>query len=195
MGGRIIMMHKDVYYKMSDFDVSFNGDYTEETWCDLVLEDIVDTDVVNQLVWMVYKRFFEFYAYKKEIPYEEEPSLPTNEDTSIFTQRLNNIIDLTYERYAPLLKMYRDNADNPSPQLESSSEGKTRFNDTPQDDDLNDEYYADDEHATNVTASLSSSKADSGSLVERLDALYRNWRDILRDWTNEFKGLFREVWR
>lgn len=189
------MMHKDVYYKMSDFDVSFNGDYTEETWCDLVLEDLVDTDVVNQLITMVYKRFFEFYAYKKEIPYDEEPTSPTNEDTSIFTRRLNNIIDLTYERYAPLLKMYRDNANNPSPQLESSSEGKTRFNDTPQDDDLNDEYYADDEHATNVTASLSSSKADSGSLVERLDALYRNWRDILRDWTNEFKGLFREVWR
>lgn len=189
-------MNKEVYYKMSDFDVNFLGDYTEESWCDLVLEDTVNTDIVNELVYMVYRRFFEFYAYKKEIPFDEEPSAPTNEDTSIFTKRLNNIIDLTYERYAPMLVFQRAHASEPSPKLESESNGKTRFNDTPQNEALaSNEFFNDDKHSTNITASHSSTSVDSGTVAERLDELYKNWKSVLRDWTNEFKGLFMEVWR
>lgn len=192
------MEYKDVYYTMYDFE-DYGVDFTEyhsDSECSIDIDSsLIDNDIIDELILLVYDRFFEFYIYKKEIGFFDTPTTPNATDWSIVAKRLNNVINMTYERYAPLLKMYRDNFTDPSPQLESSSEGKTRFNDTPQGDDLNDEYYADDTHATNVTASISNSKADSGSLVERLDALYRNWRDILRDWTNEFKGLFREVWR
>ena len=62
----------------------------------------------------------------------------------------------------------------------------TRFNDTPQDSG----DFSDDSHTTNITQSSATTEADSGSIMERLDALYRNWRSILVDWTQEFTGIF-----
>ena len=118
-----------------------------------------------------------------------EAESPTTSDMNEVCRRIDNIINMTYERYYPMLKAYRDNQSDPIPQLESSSSGSTRFNDTPQDGG----DFADDGHTTNITQSESSSKVDSGSLVDRLDGLYKNWRDVMRDWTGEFKGLFMEV--
>lgn len=191
------MLNKEVYYKLSDFTLIDFTDYYNDDRCVLVLdEDLIDSSIIIELILMVYNRFFEFYAYKKEIPFTEEASEPDIGDSNILAKRLNNIIDMTYERYAPMLVFQRANESDPSPKLESESNGKTRFNDTPQNEALaSNEFFNDDKHSTNITASHSSTSVDSGTVAERLDELYKNWKSILRDWTNEFKGLFMEVWR
>ena len=185
---------KEIYYTMGDVQNEGAVDFTtyhEEYGGHL--DVTMSNDIIDELINLVYERFFEFAIYKKTFDFFDDSTSLSSSDIRIICKRIDNIISMTYERYYPMLKAYRDNTSDPIPQLKSSSSGKTRFNDTPQDDDLTDGYFADDDHATNVTASVSETSVDSGSLVDRLDSLYKNWRDVMRDWTSEFKGLFMEV--
>ena len=182
------MLTKSVYWTMLDIQDEGSVDFESyhETYSGALT---TSNDIIDELLFLVLQRFFEFYIYKKEIALEETNPSISSQEIQIVCKRIDNIIDMTYERYYPMLKAYRDNQSDPIPQLESSSSGSTRFNDTPQDGG----DFSDDEHTTNITQSESSSKVDSGSLVDRLDGLYKNWRDVMRDWTSEFKGLFMEV--
>ena len=188
------MMNKEVYYKMLDFDTMEWDSFHEEL---ITSPDVtVDNDLIDELVYMVYVRFFEMYVYKKEIDWTSDDYSLTADDYTTLRLRFTNIINMTYERYAPMLVFQRANESDPSPKLESESNGKTRFNDTPQNEALaSNEFFNDDKHSTNITASHSSTSVDSGTVAERLDELYKNWKSILRNWTDEFKGLFMEVWR
>lgn len=188
------MLNKEVYYRMADFS---NIDWTTFTSSITLYLDITpDNDIIDELIIMVYERFSEFYCYKKEFPFEETSYPLTLADDEIILLRFKNIVQMTYERYAPMLVFQRANESDPSPKLESESNGKTRFNDTPQNEALaSNNFFDDDKHSTNITASHSSTSVDSGTVAERLDELYKNWKSILRDWTNEFKGLFMEVFR
>ena len=186
--------YKEIYYTMGDIQDLGSVDFESyhETYSG-GLDITTSNDIIDEVILLVFQRFFEFAIYKKIFPWFESNIEIDAAGVDIVCKRIDNIINMTYERYAPMLIQYRANASDPIPQLKSSSSGKTRFNDTPQDDDLTDGYFADDDHATNVTASISESSVDSGSVVDRLDSLYKNWRDVMRDWTNEFKGLFMEV--
>ena len=184
------MLTKSVFFTMNDIQDEGSVDFENyhETY-DGGLDITTSNDIIDELILLVYQRFFEYYILKKEIDlFENNPSI-TGQDITLVCQRIDNIINMTYERYYPMLKAYRDNASDPIPQIVSETTGATRFNDTPQDGG----DYSDDEHTTNITQSVAETKVDSGSLVERLDNLYKNWRDIMRDWTSEFKGLFMEV--
>ena len=146
----------------------------------------------NALWEMLKVRHRGDYCYLvKYLPLDVEQPLSESQCIDLL-QGFINIFNLTLPRYLPLLKAYQDNDTSPLAQMESTSDGKTRFNDTPQGDDLADGYYSDDSHDTNVTAAVTTTKTDPAALYEQLDHLFRNWRSILKDWLLEFDGLFIE---
>lgn len=156
----------------------------------LVLEDSSNDKVTlfNQLMRIIFDRFYECSVYKKLISIfvdETQVTITASQLKYIWSQFVG-MFNLTAPRYIPLLKSYKANEENPIAQVESTTTGLNRFNDTPQ----NEGDFDSDEHTTNITQNEVKVTADSGSVVERLDALYKNWRSVLRDWSNEFRCLF-----
>ena len=95
-----------------------------------------------------------------------------------FITKLCSIIHQTCDRYLLLLDTYDEQRDN----LLNKVEAITRFNDTPQ----NSGEFSDDEHTTHITTS----KNDYDTLMARIDEIDRNYRNLLKDWSNEFECLF-----
>ena len=209
----MIWMNSEFYYKLQDFYNENQGGKWKVAGVDnplntllsnygvswnLTIElgylNMTDTIQLLEALWgMVRNYYAEEYCYMVEYdPITETPDALTYEQCQELLRRFTNIINITAPRYVPLLKAFKDASTDPLQKIESTSEGKTRFNDTPQDDDVSDGYYSDDSHATNVTAALTTTTSDPAALYEQLDHLYKNWRSIVRDWIYEFKGLFVE---
>lgn len=193
------MINKSVFYTFDEFIEKF--EWTKSALVSdfallgytLTTSITTEVAVINKVLSLVVDRFSEYYLYKKDIPFEDEDYQLTNDDAKILARKLVSIVNLSYERYIPLLKSYDKYKDDPTDGIESSSDGETRFNDTPQNASSDSLYLDDEKHASNITKSHATTKMDVDSISDRLDKLYRNWRDIVRDWTNEFKGLFMEV--
>lgn len=209
----MIWMHSEFYYKLQDFydeDQGSNwkiagvdnplsvilGNYgvSYNLTIELGYPNITATQQLIEALWKIVRQYyFDEYCYMVEYPCEQEaPDSLTYAQCQEFMRRVSNIINLTVPRFVPLLNAYKDASLDPLKKMESKSDGKTRFNDTPQGDDLADGYYSDDDHATNVTAAITTTESDAEPLYEQLDKLYSNWRSILKDWVNEFRGLFVE---
>lgn len=148
------------------------------TLSELITDDIIN-DVVNALMGIVYNRHSEDFIAMID---HENNSHALKQALS----KIINVIDLTIPRYIPLLQQNEKYSYNPLAPVSSQTSGKTRFNDTPQDEG----DYNDDEHATNVSASESETVVDSGSIMERLTDLFKNFKPIMLDWSNEFNQLF-----
>lgn len=148
--------------------------------------------LTNELFKLLRIRHKTDYCFKVDYePLETEHPL-THSECELMLNGFVNLFNMSMPRYLPLLKAYQENDTSPVQKISSTSDGKTRFNDTPQGDDLTDGYYSDDDHATNVTAAITTTETDPAAIYEQLDKLYENWRSILRDWINEFDGLFIE---
>lgn len=143
-------------------------------------------DIVNVLMQVVYDRHAYDYVYGIEYDYcNTEPTI----DQSAFKAAMNNIINvinMTLPRYLPILQSNAKFSEDPVARVGSKTTGVNRFNDTPQDSGL----YDDDSHSTNISESESVSEIDSGSIVSRLDELFKGFRSIILEWSNEFNSLF-----
>lgn len=142
--------------------------------------------IVNALMTYVYNRHSEDYLYKV-VTYFLEPSYELQEVD--FVKAMNNVINvlnLTIAKYVPMLKSFEKYSGDPTGKITSKTTGRTRFNDTPQDEG----EYNDEAHATNVSKSISESEVDSGSIMDRLEATFKNFKSIILEWSNEFNSLF-----
>lgn len=185
--GEIASLEDDTWYPhtASDFNMS-----TIMTRYSLAIEDSSTSklDILNQLMRFIFARFYECSIYKELIGiYEDESQIVISNATKkyIWSQFIG-MFNLTAPRYIPLLESYKANESSPIAKIKSSTTGVNRFNDTPQDEG----DFANDEHTTNISQNNVEVETDSGSVASRLDELYKNWRSILRDWTNEFRCLF-----
>ena len=190
--GDLISLEDDTIEPNSSNDLDFKEDIL--TPYGLVIEDSSADKllVLNQLMRMVYARFFDCYVYRKvfHLPWEvDETYAPDSGERKKIYRQFVEDFNTTAPRYLVLLKQFNDHSSDPLAKLETSISGTTRFNDTPQDGG----DFADDGHTTNITQSETTTQFDNASIVEKLDALYRNWRSVLKDWTNEFRGLFYMV--
>lgn len=185
--GDIAYLEDDSWYPNSSDDMLFTDIMTTYS---LVIEDSSASKlaILTQLMRMNYARFYDSYVFRKKISiYDNEDDITiTSAERKEIWRRFINVFNITAPRYIPLLEQFEANKTNPIAQISSTSSGTTRFNDTPQDGG----DYADDEHTTHITQTSATTTTDAGSIMDRLDALYKNWRSVLRDWTNEFKGLF-----
>lgn len=146
--------------------------------------DAIIKDLVNAVMTIVYNRHAEDFIVWVEPTANDfyDETIASNKAFS----KLINVIDLTLPKYAPLLTQFAKYSDDPLAPITSTTTGRTRFNDTPQDDgDFNDE-----DHATNVSDSSSQTDVDVGSIMTRLGELFKNFESIILRWSNEFNSLF-----
>lgn len=153
------------------------------TLSEFFTDDLLN-EIINALMGIVYNRHSEdFIAWVEETDDE-------NEDMNIAMykalSKLINVIDLTIPKYVPILQQNEIYSTNPVAPAESESSGETRFNDTPQ----NIGEYGDEDHTTNISNSKSESVVDTGSIMERLSALFKDFKSIILEWSNEFNTLF-----
>ena len=146
------------------------------------------SNIVDGLMNLVYSIHAEDYVY--QVDNDEEDYSLTNADLKEVMAKLLDIICLTLPRYIPMLKAYEKFSPNPVDKIESSNGtiSKSRFNDTPQ----NTGGYGDIDHTSNESYAETESNMsmDSGSIMQRLDDMYKNFRAIIRDWADEFNSLF-----
>lgn len=147
--------------------------------------DELVNEIINALITLVYYRHDEDYFYKVISEDYETPVLTQNDFIKAI-KPLMNVIDLTIPRYAPLLQQNEIYSFDPVAPIGSKTTGKTRFNDTPQ----NEGDYNNDDHATNVSQSTTETEVDSGSIMSRLEELFKNFKPIMLNWSNEFNQLF-----
>ena len=146
--------------------------------------DSLINSIVNALMGIVYNRHaYDIISFVDNIENEEEGY---EEAMNKALMKIIGVIDLTLPRYIPLLQQNEYASTDPIAPVSSTSKSKTRFNDTPQ----NGGSYNNDPHATNVSESENESIVDSASLMERLDQLFKNFRSIILEWSNEFNQLF-----
>lgn len=185
--GEVVALEDDTIAPNSSHDIDIS---TIMTTYGLVIEEssTEKMDIFKQLMRMVYARFYHCEVCRKSLayPYYPDAEAPDSGERKEVFRTFVNLFNLTAPRFIPLLKQYKANESNPIAKISSTSTGKTRFNDTPQ---YSGEFI-DDGHTTHITQTEATTETDTGSIVERLDALYKNWREILRDWSSQFKGLF-----
>lgn len=164
----------------SDMKVNYYG-------LDASFTDSIKADILNMLMTIVYNRHYNDSFYEVGLMCSETHTLNYLDFRKAFN-KLINVIELTFPRYAPIFIQNRIHSGNPIDKISSTSRARTRFNDTPQEEG----EYNDEEHATNVSATLSESQVDSGSIMERLEAMFKGFRSIILEWSNEFNRLFIE---
>ena len=149
------------------------------------ISDDLIKDVVDSLMTIVYQRHAEDYIYYKELGLHEDYDLSTS-DFYKYLQTLINIIDLTTPKYLPLLQAQEFYSVDPVAPLKSKTTGRTRYNDTPESMGT----WDDEEHASNISNSSNETEVDSGSIVERLNEAFKNWKSIILEWANELNQAF-----
>ena len=99
-----------------------------------------------------------------------------------------SILSQTRNRYETLIGEYDKQKSSLMNQLKTSSTSKSRFNDVPQ-EKLD---YQSNDYATNASIGESESYMDTTTPILRLKEIEINYSNIIKDWTNEFEGLFIE---
>ena len=195
------MLNKTIYYTLGDIVAQENDSWYPNTSADIQFSTIMTTyglviedssasklALLYELIREVYAEFFHAAVIRKRICiYEnEEDYAPTASERKEVFREFIGLFNLTAPRYSPLLEQFKAKSSDPIGKIESTSTGSTRFNDTPQDGG----DFSDDNHTTHITQSEATTTTDTGSIMERLDALYRNWRSVIREWVYEYRGLF-----
>lgn len=143
------------------------------------------SDLVNALMTIVYDRHAEDYVFSAIYDCNESYTLTSNDSKKVLS-KLINIINLTAPKYIPLFKQYKEASINPIDAIKSTSKGKTAFNDTPQ--NIGD--WGDEDHTTNISSSESETSVDVGTLMERLASMYKDYKSVILEWSNEFNQCF-----
>ena len=147
--------------------------------------DNLINDIVNALMGIVYNRHANDIIVSRDVDINEEEEA-TLELSLEALNKLINVLNNTLPRYIPLLQQNEIASTDPIAPVSSVSRSKTRFNDTPQDGGL----YEDDPHTTNLSQTENETSVDSASIMERLEQLFKNFRSIILEWSNEFNMLF-----
>lgn len=174
-------MHQEWFTEMID-DSPF--EFAVYTLSQFFSNELI-TEIVNALMGVVYNRHaYDFIAYK-DVDFDGDEEI----DQEIIIKAISpliNVLNNTLPRYCPLLQQSEFYSTDPVAPIGSRTTGRTRFNDTPQDEG----EYNDEEHASNVSKSISETEVDSGSIMERLNEMFKNFRSIILEWSNEFNQLF-----
>lgn len=162
------------------------GDYSE----------CVNDTYITELFKRIYLRYADWVIFEYN---EDIDNLETrwNKWLEIFT----SLFISTKDRYEQLLSLYdseRNALLNPLKvirEASSSTTNKNRFNDTPQVSNSSgeleeDKYISQFSKGENEGRSSESTETDPATIMSRLDEIERCYRNVWKDWTDEFKSLF-----
>jgi hypothetical protein len=143
------------------------------------------SEIINSLMTIVYDRHASDYIFRADYDFNEDYVLSMNDVKKVMS-KIINVINLTAPKYIPLFVKYKDGSQDPIGAIKSTSKGKTQFNDTPQ--NIGD--WGDDDHTTNISSSEGETSVDVGTLMERLASMYKDYKSIVLEWSNEFNQCF-----
>ena len=152
---------------------------------DSTITDVIIAAIIQNLMDVVYGRHASDYVVWHDVPVNSNDVL-TLQDALEFFSKIINIINITAPKFIPIFQANKKYSADPVGPLKGKSSSISRFNDTPQDGG----DFADDEHTSNITMLESDTEADSGSIVDRLDAAFKNFRSIILEWANDFEDEF-----
>lgn len=121
----------------------------------------------------------------------------------IITQLLS-YMNLSAPKYVKLLEIYSDSADNLLDKLQSvvggsaSTEGTSRFNDTPQTHPSTFDEFTDPDYTTDITISNSVSESeqttswDDSNIMKRIAEIQESYQNLMQRWVGEFDKFFWE---
>ena len=148
--------------------------------------------IIGELLNIVYSKHKDDYCFTKNIRTCVPKSLSEiyNEYIDMagesFYSELYSKLEESVDRFLPMFKLFEDSqGGNLIPKLESSTNGAVLFSDVPQTD-----TSSTDGSITNRTESNSTTTADSGSLMEKLEEVRKYNASILNEWSQLFDGLF-----
>lgn len=146
--------------------------------------DGVHSNNLWQLIFAKYRNQYIGYSFK---PLEEI----TNEEFFDMIAPIFERIQETYPKYDVLLTKLADTKDLFAPlKNTTTSEGTSKFNDTPQIAG----GFEDDKYASNYTKNNNSqvSESDGNTIMARIMEVDSNYKNILENWTKSFYELFVE---
>lgn len=144
-----------------------------------------DNSNYEKVIDLVVKRFHDHLTFwtKSETMDEDFEKKTLN-----FIAKLVYVLEMTSPRYLKLLEVYASASEELLSPVEITSEGLTRFNDTPQDEG----DFANDEHTTNLTQDSRTTTNDLDTKMGRIREIESNYNNLLLNWSNEFDSLFIE---
>lgn len=157
--------------------------------CTTTMVDDAEVECVKQpiydIVMLLQKRYFNHYIFETH----REDSDEAIEKSWEWLKKLFNTIEYTYKKYSKIIELYTDNYNTLMKQLENTTESGSRFNDTPQQKEVNLSFES-NEYTTSLTKLKSVSRSDSDTPINKIEEIIRNYRNILLIWLDEFDGLF-----
>lgn len=139
-------------------------------------------DVCVEMLNRLFDRFRDSYCVF--ITKDEE----LEKETFKFINNLSNILSMSFNYYSTLINAYKSQENLLLNKIETINSSITRFNDTPQDEG----DFANDEHTTSINQFENTLSTDLNTPIMRLKEIQDSYKNIVLDWTNEFKKLFRE---
>ena len=142
---------------------------------------------LEDLFNLLYNRFSEWYCVRIRGTFT-----PSDEDKELkkFMLKLNNITQMTYDKYATRLDIFTAKKNSLMAQVQAGTIAKTGYNDTPQNESSG--GFEDTTHRTTFTKVDSQSLTDGATPIERIDEIDRKIKNIMLEWCEEFRQLFWE---
>lgn len=165
--------------------------YLEDDYKELV--EVKDAQIlVKQPVYDIFMLLENRYKDHYVFCTNHEVNAEAQEEARKFFHKLFNVIQYTYKKYAKVIDLLNENYNDLMKQLSTESESGSRYNDTPQEEEVELSYEA-NVFTTTLTKSKSVVKQDSNTPIVKIEEIFRNYRNVLLDWLNEFDSLFVEV--
>ena len=171
-------------YEGTDLFTLINNYPTEGNVIPTSKIETFDSALLMELSSNIYLRYSKFYTFN--YINENVTEIRSSSRLTDWKRRFISLLIGTYEKYETLYSMYKNNKDKLLDRVKTITKGASRFNDTPQDTGL----FEDDPHTTNITQQAAESETDVMPLMERIKEIQNNIRDIIDDWTKEFRALF-----
>lgn len=144
-------------------------------------------DHLEDLFNLLYKRYSEWYCVRLKGAFT---SVEEHKAYQKFLLKLNNVIEMTYDKYATRLDIFAAKKASLMGQVQAGTIAKTSYNDTPQEESSG--GFEDATHRTTFTKVDSQSLTDGATPIERIDEIDRKIKNIMLEWCEEFKQLFWE---
>ena len=180
-----------VGYTVNPWDSTYKVSFVTIMYDEMELETIplwkgttpeAAKDYIEDLWQIIIARFYNWSCI--ETVSADLNSLEAYKEYTRFFTKLANIVLMTYDKYAGIIKSFKSIQSDLMAQVKSTTE--TGYNDTPQSEGS----YGDTTHRSSYTKVTS--LVDGATPIERLNEINNKLKNIMLDWSNEFKRLFWE---
>lgn len=166
---------------------------------------VSDEDISNantKDMWLqVISKYFDMTMAVKRINTIEEWNKWMNEEEFVldwmkkqyanFLTRMYSVYLDTKDYYLALLNGYATAKNKLLDKVKIENENYTTFNDTPQNENV-DESLFDDKHMTTLSKNKSTQSSDYGTMMTRLAEIQNSYKRVMASWVREFRKLFIE---